>query len=87
MDISALAAYVKQALILVLMLSLPTVLTVGLVGLTIAFLQAVTQIQDSSISFGIKLVIGTVVLAITSSWLGGELYTFVDGLFFAIQSQ
>lgn len=84
MELSTLATYVKQALTLMLMLSLPVVVTVGLVGLTVAFLQAITQVQDQTISFGIKLIAAIVVIALMSSWLGNELFTFADGLFAAI---
>jgi hypothetical protein len=37
----------QQALVLVLLLSLPIVLTAAVVGLAVAILQAVTQVQDS----------------------------------------
>lgn len=85
MDIASFAALVKQALVLVMLLSLPVVVTVGVVGLLVAFLQAVTQIQDSAIGFGIKLVAAVLVIAATSGWLGSELFHFVDSLFEAIQ--
>lgn len=84
MDAASLAAYLKQALLLVLVLSLPTVLTIAVVGLVVALLQAVTQVQESSIGFGIKLIAGIVVLALTAQWAGAELVHFVDGLFAAI---
>lgn len=84
MESFTLAAYVKQALMLILMLSLPVVVVVGLVGLAVAFLQAITQVQDQTIAFGIKLIAATVVIALMSGWLGGELFTFADGLYGAI---
>jgi type III secretion protein S len=70
MELATLVTYVKQALILVLWLSLPAVLTASIVGLAIAFLQAVTQVQDQTISFGVKLV---------------AVIDFVDRLFASIQ--
>jgi type III secretion protein S len=85
MELATLVTYVKQALILVLWLSLPAVLTASIVGLAIAFLQAVTQVQDQTISFGVKLVAVIVVVAITSVAFGAELYNFVDRLFASIQ--
>jgi type III secretion protein S len=84
MDIATLSTDVKQALMLVLMLSMPVVVTVGVVGLLLAFLQAVTQMQDQTMAFGIKLVTAVVVIALMSGWLGGELFTFADGLFMSI---
>ena len=86
MELSALVTYVKQALILVLLLSLPAVLVAALVGLAVAFMQAVTQVQDQTISFGIKLVAVIVAISLTSVWLGGELFNFADQMFASIQN-
>ena len=86
MELSTLVTFVKQALLLVLWLSLPAVLTASAVGLAVAFLQAVTQVQDQTISFGIKLVAVIVVLAVTSAWVGGELFHFADQLLGSIQN-
>lgn len=84
MAIEQLSTYVQQALLLVLWLSLPAVLVAGIVGLLVAFAQAVTQIQDQTISFGIKLICATVAIALTSAWLGGELLNFANRMFDAI---
>ena len=84
METFNLAFFVKQALMLILMLSLPVVVVVGLVGLAIAFLQAITQVQDQTIAFGIKLIAATVVIALMSGWMGGELFTFADSLYASI---
>ena len=86
MELTTLVTYVKQALILVLLLSLPAVLVASLVGLGVAFMQAITQVQDQTISFGIKLVAVIVALALTSVWLGAELFNFADQLFASIQN-
>ncbi|MET0357593.1 MAG: type III secretion system export apparatus subunit SctS [Cellvibrio sp.] len=84
MDPSTLANSVKQALVLVLMLSMPVVIALSITGLLIAFLQAVTQMQDQTTAFAIKLIVATAVIAVMAGWFGGELYTFADGLFAAI---
>ena len=84
MELAALVTYVKQALLLVLWLSLPPVLVASIVGLAIALLQAVTQVQDQTISFGIKLLAAMVAIALTSAWLGAELMNFADQLFASI---
>jgi type III secretion protein S len=84
-ELATLVTYVKQALLLMLWLSLPPVLVASIVGLAIAFLQAITQVQDQTISFGIKLLAAMLAVALTSAWLGGELLNFADQLFGAIQ--
>lgn len=86
MELSTLVTFVKQALLLVLWLSLPAVLTASAVGLAVAFLQAVTQVQDQTISFGVKLVAVIVALAVTSAWVGGELFDFAEQLLASIQN-
>lgn len=84
MDIANLTTFLKQGLALVLMLSLPTVIVIAVVGLAVALLQAVTQVQESSIGFGVKLIAGVGVIALTSQWMGSELFNFIDSIFTAI---
>ena len=84
MDVGSLTIFLKQGLALVLLLSLPTVIVIAVVGLAVALLQAVTQVQESSIGFGIKLIAGVGVIALTSQWMGSELLNFIDSIFTAI---
>jgi type III secretion protein S len=84
MDVGSLTTFLKQGLSLVLLLSLPTVIVIAVVGLAVALLQAVTQVQESSISFGIKLIAGVAVIALTSQWMGNEVLNFIDSIFTAI---
>jgi type III secretion protein S len=73
-----------RALTLVLLLSLPAVLTSAIIGLGTAILQAVTQIQDQGLSQAIKLVCVMIVLALSSKWIGTELYHTADQLFSSV---
>ena len=84
MDTATLVTYVKQSLLLILMLSAPAVLTAAVVGLVVAFLQAVTQVQDQTVAFGIKLIAAILALVISANWLGAELFHFADQLFAAV---
>lgn len=86
MDLNLLSSFVKQALVLVLVLSMPTVLVVGVVGLIIAFLQAVTQVQDQTMAFTIKLIAAIAVIAMLASWQGGELLSFANKMFDMVSS-
>jgi type III secretion protein S len=65
-----------QVCYLVLTLSMPAIAVASLTGLLVSLFQAVTQLQEQTLSFGIKLVsvIGTMLL--TAGWLGGELSRF-----------
>lgn len=72
--------YASQTMYLVLVLSLPVVLTTTVVGLLVGLFQALTQIQDQSLPFGIKLVAVIFVFIATASWLGQELLAFTTKL-------
>ena len=84
MDVGSLTTFIKQGLALVLMLSLPIVIAIAVVGLAVALLQAVTQVQESAIGFGVKLIAGVVVIALTSQWMGGALLNYIDSIFATI---
>ena len=73
--------YTSQALLLVLLLSLPVILAATVVGLIIGLLQALTQIQEQSIPYGFKLVAVIVTMLLTAPWLGGELLSYTLTLF------
>ena len=70
-----------QALYLTLWLSLPTILAAALVGTLFSLFQALTQIQEQTLSFAVKLIAVGVVLAITARWMGGELYNYTMTVF------
>lgn len=66
---------------LVLMLSLPAIAVASATGLIISLFQAVTQLQEQTLSFGIKLVSVIATITMMSSWLGGELSRFAGSIF------
>ncbi|MFL9874825.1 type III secretion system export apparatus subunit SctS [Paraburkholderia megapolitana] len=68
----------QQALLLVLLLSLPIVLIATATGLIVAILQAVTQVQDSNIGIAVRLIAVMVALVMLSGWLGGEVLRFAQ---------
>ncbi len=71
----------SKALILVLVLSMPPILVATFVGLLVSLLQALTQIQEQTLGFTIKLICVTVVLALTTYWIGGEIFSYTTYLF------
>ena len=68
----------RQALMLVLLLSLPIVLIATVTGLVVAILQAVTQVQDANIGIAVRLIAGMVGLVLLSGWLGSEVLRFAQ---------
>ena len=57
------------------MISLPVLLTVLVVGLVVSIFQAVTQINENTLSFVPKLIAAVLVFAIAGPWM---LTTVVD---------
>lgn len=78
MDAPSITDLTMRALMLILWLSLPTVLTAAAVGLVVAIVQAATQIQDQSIGQALKLVAVFAVAAITATWSAHTVYNFAD---------
>ena len=87
MDVSTLLELTNRMLVLVLLLSLPTVAASVVVGLVIGILQAVTQIQDQSIAYGLKLIAVAGVIALTAAWSGSELFQYARQVFESIALQ
>lgn len=71
----------SRALTLVLVLSMPPIIAATVMGLLVSLLQALTQVQEQTLSFAVKLVVVTVVLLLTMSWVGKELLGFATYIF------
>ncbi|MBS1196651.1 MAG: Type secretion inner rane protein [Proteobacteria bacterium] len=74
-------SYMFKALYLVLWLSLPPIVVAATVGTLFSLFQALTQIQEQTLSFAIKLIAVMVTLSLTVRWMGGELYNFTLSIF------
>ena len=66
----------REALMIVMMLSAPFLITSLVVGILISILQAVTQIQDMTISFVPKFILLGVVLLATGGWMMSIMHDF-----------
>jgi type III secretion protein S len=71
----------SEALLLVLVLSMPPIIIATLVGLAVSLLQALTQIQEQTLSFAVKLICVSLVILLTAHWVGGELYRYTLRIF------
>ena len=65
-----------EALLLILQLSAPLVGVAAVVGLLFGFLQAVTQLQDQTTTFAVKLVAVLALLLVLLPWLGVQLNNY-----------
>ena len=68
--------HASNAMLLVLMLSLPPIIVAALVGLIVSLIQALTQIQEQTISFAFKLIAIVFTLFLTMGQLGEELFAY-----------
>ncbi|MFO1022505.1 MAG: flagellar biosynthesis protein FliQ [Planctomycetales bacterium] len=72
---------VRGAVMISLLIGAPTLAASMVVGLVISMLQAVTQIQEQTISFVPKLVAMLAVLILTLPWILGQLTEYTLQLF------
>lgn len=76
--------FAAKALLLVFYLSLPPIIAASLVGTLVSLLQALTQIQEQTLSFAIKLAVVIVTIFLTARWQGGELFNYALNIFDSI---
>lgn len=62
-----------QALLWILILSLPPLLASLIVGLVVSLLQALTQVQEQTLTFVPKIIATILVLIFTANWMLGTL--------------
>ncbi len=68
----------SEALLLCLMVSMPAVLVSALVGLLVSFVQAITSLQDQSISQGAKMIVVTIVIVVAAPWGASIIFRFAE---------
>jgi flagellar biosynthesis protein FliQ len=71
----------QEALFLILVASLPGVAVSLLIGFAVAVFQATTQINEGTLTFAPKLVGVLLILALTGSWMGAQLFRFTYHVF------
>ncbi|MBV8617582.1 MAG: flagellar biosynthesis protein FliQ [Curvibacter sp.] len=67
----------REALELLLMVSLPVVLAVMAVGLLVSIFQAITQIHEQTLAFVPKLLAAIAVLMIAGPWMISSLVDYI----------
>ena len=80
MDSDAITHLTTNALTLCLLVSLPAVGVAAAAGLLISFIQAVTSLQDTSISHGLKFLIVTVVIIVAAPWGASAVMQFAQSV-------
>lgn len=80
MTTEALLAVGREALVLMVLASMPPVLSGLVVGVAMGLLQAVTQVQEATLSVVPRLCAALLGLAMAFPWIGGQLLRFTAAL-------
>ena len=75
------ASALHDALMVVLKLGAPPLLTGLAIGLVVSLIQAVTQVNESTLAFVPKIMAICTVLALLGPFMLGTLTTYTHGLF------
>ena len=73
--------YAQQCLILILKLSMIPIVVATVLGLLVSLLQALTQIQEQTLGFAVKLIAISITIMVCAPWLGGQLLLYTQDIF------
>lgn len=73
--------YAQMCLIIILRLSLIPITVATVIGLLVSLLQALTQIQEQTLGFAVKLIAISLTLLICASWMGSSLLLYTQDIF------
>ena len=73
--------YAQTCLLIVLRLSLIPILVATVIGIIVSLLQALTQIQEQTLGFAVKLIAISLTLLACASWMGSELLLYTKDIF------
>ena len=77
---------VQAAIWTVVVASGPAVVAAMVVGVVIAFIQALTQVQEMTLTFVPKILAVLVTIALSASFVGAQISIFTDLVFSRIQT-
>ena len=81
MSHAQLLQYAQTCLILILKISLIPIVVATVIGLMVSLLQALTQIQEQTLGFAVKLIAISVAIMAAASWMGGEIMLYTQDIF------
>ncbi len=81
MNQAQLLDYAQTCLIIVLRLSLIPIIVATVIGLLVSLLQALTQVQEQTLGFAVKLIAIALTIMAASSWMGGEILLYTQEIF------
>jgi len=81
MELDAAVEVVRESLMLILILSSPVLMAALVIGLAISVFQAVTQIQEQTLTFVPKIVGMGVVAILVTPWVATQIVEFAERMF------
>mgnify|MGYP003411957866 FL=1 len=81
MSLGTVTALIRDGVFLVLKLSSPILIAALVVGLIVAIIQAVTSIQEQTLTFVPKLLVILIALVLLGSWMFASLRSYTVNLF------
>ncbi|SFL44304.1 flagellar biosynthetic protein FliQ [Bradyrhizobium sp. NFR13] len=75
----------QQAIWTIIVSAGPAVAAAMFVGIVIALLQALTQVQEMTLTFIPKIVVMLIVVAVTGSFMGAHIFAFTEVLYGRIE--
>ncbi len=72
---------IKESMYLVMMLSMPPIVVASVVGILFSLFQAITQLQEQTLSFGVKLIAVSITLFLSAGWMGAQIIQLSDVIF------
>ena len=77
--------FARSSIYVLLEVITPVMLTALVVGLVIGLLQAITQIQEATLTFVPKIIAVMAMSALTASFIGAQIFTFTQEVYAHIQ--
>ena len=78
MEIDTLVRMTTQGMLLCLYISLPVVIVAALVGLGVSFVQAITSMQDQTLSHAVKLIAVMITIVVMAPFASAALLHFAN---------
>jgi len=84
MDTSNILVLAREALLLMVLASLPPIAASLVVGFFMSLVQATTQLQESTLSVVPKLCAAVLALVVAGPWIAGQITRFATQLFLVL---
>ena len=81
MDQASILDFAVRTLLIVLRLSMLPIIVATVIGILVSLVQALTQVQEQTLSFAIKLIAISITLLLAAQWMIGEMILFTQDIF------